>query len=142
MSTINIADKYTTTNKKTELFSDFNVGLQVHPGKRDIVRVTNEAAVKRSIVNLLLTDYHERIYQPYVGANLKHLLFEPADEEVLSQMRHQILTCISKFEPRAQVVQLSLNMTPDENAVNVTLIFKVINTSTPTTLNFILNRVR
>lgn len=142
MTTINIADKYTTANKKTELFSDFGIDLQVHPGKRDLVRVTNENAVKRSIINLLLTDYHERLYQPYIGANLKHLLFEPADEEVLAQIRHQILTCIGKFEPRAEVLQLSLNLTPDENAVNVSMIFKVVNNSTPTQLNFILNRVR
>ena len=142
MSTIALADKYTITDKKTELFSDFGVNLQAHPGKRDLIRVTDEADIKRSIVNLLLTDYHERPYQPYLGANLKRLLFEPAGEEILSQIKQRILTCIGKFEPRARVTDIALTTTPDEHGVHVALTFAVVNSTTPVTLNFILNRVR
>lgn len=142
MANINIADQYTTTAKKVELFSDFGVDMQMHPGKRDLTRLTNENAIKRSIVNLLLTGYYERFYQPYLGANLKQLLFEPPSEDVLSQMKHQILTCIAKFEPRAKVTGIQLTTSPDETAVHVTLAFATINNVTPTTLSFILNRVR
>lgn len=142
MAQISISDKFTSTDVKQELFSDFNVDLQLHPGKRDIVRVTNENAVKRSIVNLLLTDYHERFHQPYLGANIKHLLFEPATEDTLSLLRHRILTCINKFEPRASVISLRVTTTSDEQQVQVNLVFSLINTSTPVTLNLILNRVR
>lgn len=142
MTTISIADKYTSTDVKTELFSDMGVDMQLHPGKRDLVRITNENAVKRSIINLLLTDYHERFYQPYLGANIKHLLFEPATEDMLSMLRHRILTCISKFEPRANVISLRTTTTADEHQVQVSLVFSLINTSTPVTLNFLLNRVR
>jgi len=142
MANISIADKFTSTDVKTELFSDFGVDLQLHPGKRDIVRVTNENAVKRSIVNLLLTDYHERFHQPYLGANIKHLLFEPATEDTLSMLRHRILTCISKFEPRANVISLRVTTTADEHQIQVNLVFSLVNTSTPVALNLLLNRVR
>lgn len=142
MSTVTIGDKYTTTSKKDELFSDFGVNMQIHPSKRDLTRTVNEAAVKRSIINLLQTNYYERFYQPYLGANLKHLLFEPAGEEVLSQMRQHILACIAKFEPRARVINLSLTSSPDELSVHVSLLFTTINTTAPVPLNFILNRVR
>ena len=137
MANISIADKFTSTDVKTELFSDFGVDLQLHPGKRDIVRVTNENAVKRSIVNLLLTDYHERFHQPYL-----HLLFEPATEDTLSMLRHRILTCISKFEPRANVISLRVTTTADEHQIQVNLVFSLVNTSTPVALNLLLNRVR
>lgn len=142
MANINIADLYTTTAKKVELFSDFNVDMQMHPGKRDLVRLTNENSIKRSIVNLLQTGYHERIYQPYLGANLKQLLFEPSSEDVLSQIKHQILTCIAKFEPRAQVTDIALTVSPDEQSVYVSLMFATLNNATPTALSLILNRVR
>ena len=142
MANINIADLYTTTAKKTELFSDFNVDMQTHPGKRDLLRVTNENSIKRSIINLLQTGYHERFYQPYLGANLKQLLFEPASEDVMSQIKHQILTCIAKFEPRARVTDINLTISPDEHSVYVSLVFATLNNATPTTLSFILNRVR
>jgi len=142
MTITTVADRYTSTDIKTELFSDLGVNFQLHPGKRDLVRLTDESSVKRSIVNLLLTDYHERFHQPYLGANIKHLLFEPATEDTLSLLRHRILTCISKFEPRANVISLRVTTTPDEHHVQVNMVFSVVNTSTPVSLNLLLNRVR
>lgn len=142
MANISIADRYTSSDIKTELFSDFGVNLQLHPGKRDLVRTTNEAAIRRSIINLILTDYHERLYQPYLGANLKQLLFEPATEDTLSMIQHKILTCIKRFEPRAEVISVRTTLSPDEHQVQVVLTYSVVNTTTPVTLNLLLNRVR
>ena len=142
MANISLADKYTITDKKTELYSDFGVNLQAHPGRKDILRYTNEAAIKRSITNLLTTNFHERPFQPYLGANLSQLLFEPMGEDLLGQLRHHILSCISKFEPRVRVVELKLTDTPDEHGVYVSLRFNIVSTNTTTSLNLILNRVR
>lgn len=142
MTSITTAEKYTSTALKTELYSDFFVGLDIHPGKKDLVRATNETAVKRSIVNLLLTDYDERLYQPNLGANLKYLLFEPADEETLALMRKQIENCLSKFEPRMRILILKLETSSDEQQINVTLVFTTVTIPKPITINLILSRVR
>lgn len=142
MANVSLADKYTITDKKTELFSDFGVNLQVHPARKDLLRYTNETSIKRSITNLLTTNFHERPFQPYLGANLSQLLFEPMGEDLLGQLRHHILSCISKFEPRVRVVELTLTDTPDEHGVYVALRFNIINTNTSASLNLILNRVR
>ena len=142
MTSITTAEKYTATALKTELYSDFFVGLDIHPGKKDLARATNENAIKRSIVNLLLTDYDERLYQPNLGANLKYLLFEPADGETLALMRRQIEICLSKFEPRMNILSLQLNTSADEQQINVTLMFTTVTIPKPITINLILNRVR
>jgi phage baseplate assembly protein W len=142
MATITTAEKYTTTSLKAELYSDFFVGLDIHPGKKDLARATNEAAIKRSIINLLLTDFDERPYQPNLGANLKYLLFEPADGETLSVMREHIENCLVKFEPRIRILSLNLEASSDEQRINVTLIFSTVNIPKPITINLILNRVR
>ena len=142
MAQITSAEKYTSTTRKTELYSDFFIGLDIHPGKKDLARTTNENAVKRSIINLLLTDYDERPYQPNLGANLKYLLFEPADGETLSIMREQIDNCLTKFEPRIRILSLNLESSADEQRVNVTLVFSTVNIPKPITINLILNRVR
>ena len=139
---ITTAEKYTSTSLKTELYSDFFVGLDIHPGKKDLARATNEKAIKRAIVNLLLTDYDERLYQPNLGANLKYLLFEPADDETLMLMRKQIESCLSKFEPRINIVSLKLETSEDEHQIHVTLAFTTINIPRPITINLVLNRVR
>lgn len=142
MATISTADRYTATLKKDELYSDLFVNLDRHPGKKDLVRSTNESAVKRSIINLLLTDQDERLYQPNVGANLKYLLFEPADSQTLALMRDHIMNCLDKYEPRIRVLDLQLETTPDEHQINVTLKFALVNSTNPVVLNLILNRVR
>lgn len=142
MATLNIADKYTTTAKKAELFSDFGIDLQAHPIKRDVLRYTNEAAIKRSILNILQTNYYERFYQPYVGANLRQLLFEQATPEVLSSIRNYVITAIKKFEPRVNVTSITTSYSQDELEVYINLVFTIVNTTAPVTLNIILNRVR
>ena len=142
MATITTAEKYTSTSLKPELYSDFSVGLDIHPGEKDLARVINENATKRSIINLLLTDYDERLYQPNLGANLKYLLFEPASEETLGLMQSQIENCLSKFEPRINILNLRLSTSFDEQQINVTLVFSMINIPKPITINLILNRVR
>lgn len=142
MSELTTAERYTITSRREELYSDFHVNLDIHPGKRDLLRLTDEQAIKRSIVNLLLTNYHERIYQPYVGGNLKYLLFEPADAETLMLMKEQILTAIQRSEPRANIVDIRLETTPDELGVAVTISFMTNKTPTPITFSVLLNRVR
>lgn len=142
MANISTADRFTITRRVDEQYSDIKVNLDVHPGKKDLLRVTDEQAIKRSIVNLLMTDFHERLYQPAIGANLKYLLFEPADDETLMLMREQILLAIKRSEPRANVTEILLQFTPDETGVNVTLSFTTIKTTTPVTLTVLLNRVR
>lgn len=142
MASLNLADKYTTTQKKTELFSDFGVDLQPHPAKKDLIRLTNENAVKRSILNILLTNYHERFYQPYLGANLRQMLFEPATPDTLANIRQYIVTAVGKFEPRVRITTLTTSLSQNENQVYVNMVFTLVNNSAPITFNFILNRVR
>jgi phage baseplate assembly protein W len=142
MAIIETADKYTTTGTKPELFSDFGMNFGLHPGKKDLVRVVNENAVKKSIQQLLLTDYFERMYQPTLGANLKYLLFEPATEDTLVLIQDHISSCITKFEPRANLLRVVSTLSPDEHYIYVTILFSLINQSRQITLDFVLTRVR
>lgn len=139
---ITTADKYTTTGSKPELFSDFGFNLDVHPGKRDIIRVVNEDAVKRSILQLLLTDFYERPFQPALGANLKYLLFEPATSDTLALIQEHITNCIAKFEPRANLIKVITTLAPDEHYIYVTILFSVSNQPKQISLDFVLTRVR
>ena len=49
---------------------------------------------------------------------------------------------ISNYEPRANVIRVSSIVTPDENAIDVNIVFSIINNPTPITLNLLLDRVR
>jgi phage baseplate assembly protein W len=132
----------TSLSIQQEHFSDFLDGFDVHPVKKDLLRNTNEEAVKGSIRNLLLTNRGDRIYDTNLGSDIRKILFEnfsPAMESVLADL---IRTTIENHEPRAKVVDVFVNSDVDSNYVVVTLVFSVINKEEPITLELILNRIR
>jgi len=136
------AEKYTSTSKKQEYYSDFGIDLNIHPGKKDLSRFINEEAVKRSVKNLILTNTGERLFQPAVGANLSRLLFELADNDSLDLAKDQVTSTLRVHEPRINVIGVIANLLPDNNSLSLTISFSLINIEKTATLNLILYRVR
>jgi phage baseplate assembly protein W len=125
-----------------EYYSDFLADLNFHSVKKDLLRNTNEEAVKGSIRNLLLTNRGERLYDSNIGSDIRKILFEnisPAMESVLADL---IRTTIENHEPRAKIIDIFVNSDVDSHFVVVTLVFSVINKEEPITLELILNRIR
>jgi predicted component of type VI protein secretion system len=57
-------------------------------------------------------------------------------------MKRTIFQVIEKYEPRAQVLEVNLRAKPDDNEINIEIIFKIINTNRPVTLNAAISRIR
>lgn len=142
MSTIFSSDKFTSTSKKLEYFSDILTNLDVLPGKKDLARTTNEEAVKRSVRNLILTNTGERLFQPGIGANLSKVLFELADIDALDLAQDQIASTIRLHEPRVNLISVQATLLPDNNSLGLQLNFSLINTGKQTNVNLILYRIR
>ena len=70
-----IADYISPVKKKINLNTDFRKDLLVSPVSFDVVLLKDEEAVKESIKNLILTDRGERLMQPYMGGNIRAMLF-------------------------------------------------------------------
>lgn len=132
----------TSLTVQQEHYSDFLDNLDFHPTKLDLLRNTNEEAVKGSIRNILLTNRGERLYDSNLGSDIRKILFEnfsPAMESVLADL---IRTAIENHEPRAKIIDIFVNSDVDNNYVAVTLVFSVINKEELITLKLILNRIR
>lgn len=142
MAQVFSAEKYTSTAKKLEYYSDFGVDLDIHPGKKDLTKLTNEDAVKRAVRNLILTNTGERLFAPGIGANINRMLFELADNDSLDLAQEQISSTLRLYEPRIRVLDVTANLLPDDNTMSVTIRFSLINTEITTSLNLILYRVR
>lgn len=136
------SDKFTSIARKTEFYSDFTVDLDIHPGKKDLSRITNEESVKRSIKNLILTNTGERPFQPALGSNISRLLFELADNDSLDLAQDQILNTIRVHEPRARVLKVVASASPDTNSISLTISFSLINSERQSQVNLLLYRVR
>jgi phage baseplate assembly protein W len=127
---------------KDVLYSDFTIGFDIHPTKKDLVRVLNEGAVKRAIRNLLLTNRGERFFRPQVGSRIRSYLFEPMTPFTAVGLRQEIEETINNYEPRVQLINVAVDPLYDQNAYNVKLTFYILNKPDPVSYNVALERIR
>ena len=136
------ADRFTSTSKKNQVYSDFLTDLNKHPVSGDVVRFVNEQAVIRAIKNLLNTNRKERLYQPRIGSSINKMLFEPMGEAVANEISTLTRETIEAHEPRAKVLEISVIPRYEENLYIVSVTILVINKQDPTSFNVTLTRVR
>jgi phage baseplate assembly protein W len=132
----------TPVRRKQELYSDFFTDLLSLDVTRDIAKAMNEDAVKQSILNLLLTNRGDRLFNNTLGSDIYSLLFEnssPALEQTLSDY---IKTTIENYEPRAELIDVVVDSEADEHEVLVVINFRVLNKTEPVSLELVLNRIR
>lgn len=139
--TVTRADKYTQIQKQ-EYFSDFLNNFDSHPINNTLAKVSNENSVKQSIRNLILTNLGERLFQPTIGSNIIHALFEPNDVITAENINSFVKSTINQNEPRATLLSVKVFPNPDYYSFNVNIIFSLINSNVPIQMNVILKRVR
>jgi len=98
--------------------------------------------VKESIRNLLLTDKGERPMQPRLGGDIRRLLFDNMTSATLTIIKQVVEETIRNYEPRAQLIGVDVRSTIDDNAVQITVVFNVINSEDDITLTTTISRVR
>ena len=126
----------------TRTFSDLDLGFFSHPVSRDVSKKYNENAIKQSLRNLILTKNYERPFRSDVGSQIKSLLFEPITPMMSAVIKRTIENTISTYEPRVNLLDVSVLLSPDNNSVYVTIVFNIVNTSTPISVDLILERTR
>lgn len=128
-----------TLNK---LYSDIDFNFTRTPGRNDIALSYDEMAVIRSVRYLLLTKNYERPFNSSIGSRIEQLLFEPIDFMTAQSLKGEIETTIKNFEPRVNLIQVTIYEKPDNNSYSVTLEFYIGNNVQPTSINLILERTR
>ena len=128
---------------KTLTFKDLNITFKPHPITGDLIVSKDEAAIKQSIVNLLLTNRGERVFNANLGSSVSSLLFEPLDYGTAGMVSAEIQNTMNAYEPRIRV--LAVNTIPDfdQNGFDVELIFEIIGREDiPLNVAFFLERTR
>jgi phage baseplate assembly protein W len=128
--------------KNTRTFSDIDMGFLAHPVSRDVSKKYDENSIKQSIRNLILTKNYERPFRSNVGSQIKALLFEPITPMITAVMKRTIENTINTYEPRVNLLDISVLLSPDNNGVYVTVVFAIVNTSTPISVDLFLERTR
>lgn len=133
-----------TIKRNTRTFVDLDLSFARHPVTGDVIKITGVNAIKRSVKHLVLTNFYERPFNPYLGSNLTHLLFEPATNQTAFLIQSAIENVISNYEPRIDLSQFQVQVVPNtvQNGFNVTVFFFPQNASNPETLSIFLERTR
>lgn len=97
------------------------------PGVFRTVYTTKEQ-IKYNIINYLLTDRRERIFNANFGANIRANLFEQITEESLDLLEQQIKTGISNYFPNIVITNLILSGDPDNNLLTIQFSYTIANT--------------
>jgi phage baseplate assembly protein W len=121
---------------------DLDLSLTLHPIRKDIVPLKDDNAIKNSVKNLLITNFYERPFNQDIGANLRALLFEPADSITRIALRDNIRRVIRKYEPRVAIKGIDINYHDDSNSYNITVVFKIKEFDTDESVEIVLRRLR
>ena len=122
-------------------FSDFNNSMATK-GDGDLAKTVDEFAVAQSIKNLILTDKMERPFQPTLGCDIRKSLFENFTPQTITVAKQRIAETIGQYEPRAEIINLEASPDEDNNALNMTIVFSLINSDVEQTLGLVLERIR
>jgi len=96
--------------------------------------------IKSNLVNLLLTNKGERVFNPEFGCDLGRVLFEGINEDIVTTITDLVNTNVEIFVPEVQVINVTVDLnTPDNNTVSVTVNYKIkiSGTSDQVTVQFI-----
>ena len=124
------------------IYADLDLDFDMHPFNRDITKKYDEAAISRSIRNLVLTNKYERPFKPELGGGIRELLFENIDLISVREIEKRIETLITFYEPRVKDVSVEAELLPDDSAFQCSVYFTAINNREPTKITLYLKKVR
>ena len=127
---------------RTPDYSDLDLDFIAHPMTKDVVVKTGADAIKRSVRNLILTNFYEKPFRPGVGSNAVKLLFDNMSPLVSNFLKDAIKEVIQNYEPRVQLVNVTVEPDYDNNGYTARLDFIVLNRNEPLTTTIFLERVR
>lgn len=123
-------------------YADLDLNLTPHPVTGEIIVKTNADAVKQAIVNLVLTNLGERFFHPSIGSDVRRSLFENFGDITAIVLKKQIERVIRAYEPRAELLSVTVGVEEDYNRYAVKIVFRPINLNTPVIIDFFLERTR
>ena len=87
---------------------------------------TTKEQLKYNIINYLLSDPRERVFNPTFGAGLRAILFEQIDQATFDDIKQSIMTQMENQFPQVQVTTLDIIPSPDYNSVNIKFSYRLL----------------
>ncbi len=136
------ASSINKSNKAVRTYKDLDLDFTRHPVSNDVVKIEDVNAVKRSVRNLVNTQFYERPFHPELGCGARDLLFENYTPMTGMFIKRKIEEVLTNYEPRAKLTSVNVQEQEDRNGIDVAVNFYVLNLPNPVTVTTTLQRIR
>ena len=123
-------DQGKTDTRSSQVYSDLDLFFSKSNKTKDVNKLTNVTAVKRSVRNLVLMNEFEKPFHPEISSGVRDTLFENLTPVTAIILSRQVQDVIENFEPRARLVGVKAYPDLDRNAYDVSVQFYVVNAPT------------
>ena len=143
-----------TSTKQSRKFKDIDLDFGRNIVTNDVNTVEDVIAIKRSVKNLVQTNFYERLFHPELGCGIRQLLFENYTPLTSVFLKRKIEEVLVNNEPRISLTSIIINddtfesMNPgitediDSNRLRVDIHFYIVGISLPQIVNVQLQRLR
>ena len=126
------------TDLHLDLTPTSSVGLGLNVAKsNDIIVDYDYEAIKNSIRNIFSTKPGQKLLTPDFGSSLEKYLFEPITDSLARVIGNEILNSISTYEPRIDVLNITVTPQPDLNQYSIQVVYSFLNLKTQQVLSII-----
>ena len=113
-------------------FKDINLSFKRHPVTNDVLTVSDEDAIKKSVKNIVFTILGEKPFQPNFGSVINNSLFELNTSLSEVRVSDEIKQSLLNYEPRIDNVTVYVTVSADSNEMNCTVQYDIVGIPAPT----------
>ena len=113
-------------------FKDINLSFKRHPVTNDVLTVSNEDAIKRSVKNIIFTILGEKPFEPNFGSVINQSLFDLNTSLNEIRISDEIQQSLLNYEPRIDNVEVTASIYPDSNELNCIVQYDIVGIPAPT----------
>ena len=130
------------STRNSRQFRDIDLDFNRNAVTNDVNVVEDVIAVKRSVKNLIQTNFYERPFQPELGCGIRELLFENFTPMTKIFLQRKIEEVLINYEPRINLQNVAVDDDQDNNRLVVDIYFYVVGVPGPQVVQSFLQRVR
>jgi phage baseplate assembly protein W len=130
------------STRNSRQFRDIDLDFNRNAVTNDVAVVEDVVAVKRSVKNLIQTNFYERPFHPELGCGIRELLFENFTPMTKIFLQRKIEEVLINYEPRINLQNVAVDDDQDRNRLVVDIYFYVVGVPGPQVVQTFLQRVR
>ena len=131
-----------SSTRNSRKFRDIDLDFTRNAVTNDVNVVEDVIAVKRSVRNLVQTNFYERPFNPELGCGVRELLFEPFTPLTKVHLERKIEEVLVNNEPRVELQNVAVDDDQDRNRLVDAISFQVIGVPGPQSVETFLQRLR